>query len=84
MALVNFKKGTSADYTRNQSSYSNMIYACEDTRDVYVFGVLQQGMTDEIWNKLKDLNGSVLEIIESQKNIANGIAGLDENGKITV
>lgn len=84
MALVNFKKGTSADYTQNQSSYQNMVYACEDTRDVYIFGVLQQGMTDELWNKLKDLNDSVLEIIESQKNIANGIAGLDEEGKIPV
>lgn len=82
MALVNFKKGTSSDYTTNQAQYTEYIYACTDTRDVYVFGVKQQGITDEIFNKLAAFDNSVIEVINSQKNVANGIAGLDANGKI--
>lgn len=83
MALVNFKKGTSADYLDNQSTYANYIYVCEDTRDLYVFGVLQQGISDEQFQKLTtNLDQSILEVINGQKNTANGIAGLDENGKI--
>ena len=82
MAYVNFKKGTSADYQQNQAQYSEYIYMCTDTRDLYVYGVLQQGITDEVYQKLVNFDGSVLEVINAQKNIANGIAGLDENGKI--
>lgn len=82
MALVNFKKGTQADYDGNLSTYSTYIYVAEDTRNVYLFGVLQQGITDEIYQKLVAFDNSVLEVINSQKNVANGIAGLDENGKI--
>lgn len=84
MAFANFKKGTSADYTTNQAQYAaNYIYACEDTRDVYVFGVKQQGMTDEQYEQVvTNFEQSVKDVIESVKNVANGIAGLDENGKI--
>lgn len=82
MAFVNFKKGTSAEYTQNQAQYSEYIYMCTDTRDLYVYGVLQQGISDEVYQKLVNFDNSVLEVINAQKNIANGIAGLDENGKI--
>lgn len=82
MALVNFKKGTLEDYTQNSAQYAEYIYACTDTRDVFVFGVKQQGISDEIFNKLSAFDNSVLEVINAQKNVANGIAGLDANGKI--
>lgn len=82
MALVNFKKGTQADYDGNLSTYSTYIYVAEDTRNVYLFGVLQQGISDEIYQKLTAFDNSVLEVINKQKNVANGIAGLDANGKI--
>lgn len=82
MALVNFKKGTLEDYTQNQAQYAEYIYACTDTRDVFVFGIKQQGISDEIFNKLAAFDNSVIEVINSQKNVANGIAGLDANGKI--
>lgn len=82
MALVNFKKGTQADYEGNPSTYSTYIYVAEDTRNVYLFGVLQQGISDEIYSKLTAFDTSVLNVINAQKNVANGIAGLDANGKI--
>lgn len=82
MALVNFKKGTQSDYDDNLSSYSSYIYAAEDTRNVYVFGVLQQGISDDDFAKLSSFDNSVISVINSQKNINNGIAGLDENGFI--
>lgn len=82
MALVNFKKGTQADYEGNLSTYSTYIYVAEDTRNVYLFGVLQQGISDEIYSKLTAFDTSVLNVINAQKNVANGIAGLDANGKI--
>lgn len=84
MALVNFKKGTQADYDGNVSAYSSYIYAAEDTRNVYIFGVLQQGISDEDFAKLDAFDTSVLSVINAQKNIANGIAGLDSDGKIPV
>lgn len=82
MALVNFKKGTQADYEGNLSTYSTYIYVAEDTRNVYLFGVLQQGISDEIYQKLAAFDNSVLNVINAQKNVANGIAGLDDEGKI--
>ena len=82
MALVNFKKGTQSDYEGNVLTYSNYIYVAEDTRNVYLFGVLQQGISDDIYQKLVAFDNSVLNVINTQKNVANGIAGLDENGKI--
>lgn len=80
--LVNFKLGTSEDYRSNTGSYSNYIYACTDTRDVYFYGVLQQGISDELWQKLANPENLINSVINSLKNKANGIAGLDENGKI--
>lgn len=82
MALVNFKKGTQADYDGNLSTYSTYIYVAEDTRNVYLFGVLQQGISDDVYSKLIAFDASVLSVINAQKNVANGIAGLDANGKI--
>ncbi len=82
MAFAKFKIGTSTEYTENSASYSEYIYACEDTRDVYIFGVKQPGFTDEQFEDLKNINQTILEVIASQKNIANGIAGLDEHGLI--
>ena len=82
MAFVNFKKGTSSDYTQNSRNYTNYIYACTDTLDVYIFGIKQPGITDEQLEKLLNFNNSVIEVINSQKDTANGIAGLDENGLI--
>lgn len=80
--LVNFKLGTSEDYRSNTSSYSNYIYACTDTRDVYFYGVLQQGISDELWQKLANPENLINSVINSLKNKANGIAGLNENGKL--
>ena len=82
MALVNFKKGTQSDYEGHVSTYSNYIYVAEDTRNVYLFGVLQQGISDDVYSKLIAFDASVLSVINAQKNVANGIAGLDANGKI--
>lgn len=82
MAFAKFKLGTSTEYTQSSASYSEYIYACEDTRDVYIFGVKQPGFTDEQFDDLKNINQTILEVITSQKNIANGIAGLDQNGLI--
>lgn len=82
MALVNFKKGTQSDYDGHVSTYANYIYVAEDTRNVYLFGVLQQGISDDVYSKLTAFDASVLSVINAQKNIANGIAGLDANGKI--
>lgn len=82
MALVNFKKGTQSDYEGNVSTYANYLYIAEDTRNVYLFGVLQQGISDDIYSKLTAFDTSVLAVVNSQKNVANGIAGLDANGKI--
>lgn len=84
MAFAKFKLGTSTEYTQNSAQYSEYIYACEDTRDVYIFGVKQPGFTDEQFEDLANINQTILEVIDSQKNIANGIAGLDEDGKIPV
>lgn len=80
--LVNFKLGTSEDYRSNTGSYSNYIYACTDTRDVYFYGVLQQGISDELWQKLANPENLINSVINSLKNKANGIAGLNENGKL--
>lgn len=82
MALVNFKKGTQSDYDGHVSTYANYIYVAEDTRNVYLFGVLQQGISDDVYSKLTAFDTSVLNVINAQKNVANGIAGLDANGKI--
>lgn len=82
--LVNFKLGTSTDYTSNTGSYSNYIYACTDTRDVYFYGVLQQGISDELWQKLGNPENLINQTINSLKGQQNGIASLDENGKIPV
>lgn len=84
MAFAKFKLGTSTEYTQSSAQYSEYIYACEDTRDVYIFGVKQPGFTDEQFEDLANINQTILEVIISQKNIANGIAGLDEDGKIPV
>lgn len=84
MAFAKFKLGTSTEYTQSSAQYSEYIYACEDTRDVYIFGVKQPGFTDEQFEDLANINQTILEVINSQKNIANGIAGLDEEGKIPV
>lgn len=84
MAFAKFKLGTSTEYTQSSAQYSEYIYACEDTRDVYIFGVKQPGFTDEQFEDLANINQTILEVISSQKNIANGIAGLDEEGKIPV
>nr|DAL07193.1 MAG TPA: hypothetical protein [Caudoviricetes sp.] len=80
--LVNFKLGTSEDYRSNTGSYSNYIYACTDTKDVYFYGVLQQGISDELWQKLSNPENLINSVINSLKNKANGIAGLNENGKL--
>lgn len=80
--LVNFKLGTSEDYRSNTGNYSNYIYACKDTRDVYFYGVLQQGISDELWQKLANPENLINSVINSLKNKANGIAGLNENGKL--
>lgn len=82
--LVNFKLGTSTDYTSNKGSYSNYIYACTDTKDVYFYGVLQQGISDELWQKLSNPENLINQTINSLKGKQNGIASLDENGKIPV
>ena len=82
--LVNFKLGTSTDYTTNTGSYSNYIYACTDTKDVYFYGVLQQGISDELWQKLSNPENLINQTINSLKGQQNGIASLDENGKIPV
>ena len=74
MALVNFKKGTQSDYDGAVASYANYIYVAQDTRNVYLFGVLQQGISDEDYAKLDAFDDSVKSIITSQKNVANGIA----------
>lgn len=83
MAFAKFKVGTSTEYTGAVESFKEYIYACSDTRDVYVFGVKQQGLTDEQFNKITtNFDQSVKDVITSVKNVANGIAGLDENGHI--
>lgn len=83
MAFAKFKVGTSAEYTGATESFKEYIYACSDTRDVYVFGVKQQGLTDEQFNKITtNFDQSVKDVITSVKNVANGIAGLDENGHL--
>lgn len=83
MAFAKFKVGTSTEYTGAVESFKEYIYACSDTRDVYVFGVKQQGLTDEQFNKITvNFDQSVKDVITSVKNVANGIAGLDENGHL--
>ena len=83
MAFAKFKVGTSTEYSGAVESFKEYIYACSDTRDVYVFGVKQQGLTDEQFNKITaNFDQSVKDVITSVKNVANGIAGLDENGHI--
>lgn len=83
MAFVKFKVGTSTEYNGAVESFKEYIYACSDTRDVYVFGVKQQGLTDEQFNKITtNFDQSVKDVITSVKNVANGIAGLDENGHL--
>lgn len=82
MALVNFKKGTSTDYQSNLASYAEYIYVCTDTRDVYMFGVLQQGIPDEVFTKLSSFDNSVLSVINAQKGINGGLVGLNEQGQI--
>lgn len=83
MAFAKFKLGTSTEYTGAVESFKEYIYACSDTRDVYVFGVKQQGLTDEQFNKITtNFDQSVKDVITSVKNVANGIAGLDENGHL--
>lgn len=83
MAFAKFKIGTSTEYTGAVESFKEYIYACSDTRDVYVFGVKQQGLTDEQFNKITtNFDQSVKDVITSVKNVANGIAGLDENGHL--
>lgn len=83
MAFAKFKLGTSTEYNGAVESFKEYIYACSDTRDVYVFGVKQQGLTDEQFNKITtNFDQSVKDVITSVKNVANGIAGLDENGHL--
>ena len=83
MAFAKFKVGTSAEYTGATESFKEYIYACSDTRDVYVFGVKQQGISDSDFQKIvTNFDQSVKNVINSVKNVANGIAGLDENGHI--
>lgn len=83
MAFAKFKVGTSTEYSGAVESFKEYIYACSDTRDVYVFGVKQQGLTDEQFTKITtNFDQSVKDVITSVKNVANGIAGLDENGHI--
>lgn len=83
MAFAKFKVGTSAEYTGATESFKEYIYACSDTRDVYVFGVKQQGLTDSQFEKVvTNFDQSVKDVITSVKNVANGIAGLDENGHL--
>lgn len=83
MAFAKFKVGTSTEYTGAAESFKEYIYTCSDTRDVYVFGVKQQGLTDEQFTKITtNFDQSVKDVITSVKNVANGIAGLDENGHI--
>lgn len=83
MAFAKFKLGTSTEYTGAAESFKEYIYACSDTRDVYVFGVKQQGLTDGQFEKVvTNFDQSVKDVITSVKNVANGIAGLDENGHL--
>ena len=83
MAFAKFKVGTSTEYTGAVASFKEYIYACSDTRDVYVFGVKQQGISDSDFQKIvTNFDQSVKDVITSVKNVANGIAGLDENGHI--
>ena len=83
MAFAKFKVGTSTEYSGAVESFKEYIYACSDTRDVYVFGVKQQGLTDEQFTKITtNFDQSVKDVITSVKNVANGIAGLDENGHL--
>lgn len=83
MAFAKFKVGTSTEYTGAVESFKEYIYACSDTRDVYMFGVKQQGLTDEQFNKITtNFDQSVKDVITSVKNVVNGIAGLDENGHL--
>lgn len=83
MAFAKFKVGTSTEYTGAVESFKEYIYACSDTRDVYVFGVKQQGISDSDFQKIvTNFDQSVKDVITSVKNVANGIAGLDENGHI--
>lgn len=83
MAFAKFKVGTSTEYTGAVESFKEYIYACSDTRDVYVFGVKQQGISDSDFQKIvTNFDQSVKNVINSVKNVANGIAGLDENGHI--
>lgn len=83
MAFAKFKIGTSTEYSGAVESFKEYIYACSDTRDVYVFGVKQQGLTDEQFTKITtNFDQSVKDVITSVKNVANGIAGLDENGHL--
>lgn len=65
MAYSHFKKGTSAEYLANSSEYEDYIYACEDTRDVYVWGVLQQGITDEQYDRI--LQVSEYEVLTEEE-----------------
>ena len=83
MAFAKFKLGTSTEYTGAAESFKEYIYACSDTRDVYVFGVKQQGISDSDFQKIvTNFDQSVKDVITSVKNVANGIAGLDQNGHL--
>lgn len=73
MALVNFYKGLKASYS--EDTHKNGIYVCTDSRDVYFFGILQYGFTEEQYQAIIDQSEATLSSSYAESDAGYPAAG---------